>query len=751
MTLSVDHGTLTLDQTDGLTIIAGENGSSTMTFTGMPSDINAALNGLQYTPTSGYTGIANLQITTNDQAPTSAGGAKITSDTLGINVSLHPVGTESLVNTTTDGVQQTASASPHSVAADANGNYVVVWSSQSQDGSWNVFGQRFYSDGSANGGEFQINTQTGLNQVDAKVAMRDDGTFAVTWTEVDSTNASTSNVYLRSYDSNGVAIQDQELLVNESSTTDQKFSSVAINNSGIAVVWTGQNQAGTWDVYEKWFDVYGNVDRSEFQVNSTSSTAAMQTQTGMDPWGYIMAVWQTETNGQQDIFGRYMGYAANDPGFDTGEYLLTSSAAGNQYNPNLGFKTNQGNFIVSWTSDGSDGNPAGIYARQFDWWGNPTSSDFQVSSDTAGNQDHSAISVDKDTGDFVVTWTSDSGASTEIYSQYYNSNGNVDGPLTRVNTTTDGQQTNSSVTFLSPTDYVVAWSGNGTGDDAGVYSSICDMRLLRTSNLAPINTVPEAQTVDADSPLTFSLANQNQIQITDPNPYPTQQQVTLTVAHGTLTLLDTDGLSFTAGSNGTSTMTFQGMPDVINADLEGLRYLANVDFSGTDTLQVITNDMASIYIGGPKVDCDAVAINVLCRTPVASENLVNTTTDNVQQTAASPPIRSPPTSMETMSSSGRAGARMAAGTSSDNATIRTASPRETSSKSIRTPLRPAGRQGRHAKGRHLRRHLDGEQRRCCRHGRRLSANLWRQRHGLAETRVSCVNDTNGRRPVGPRP
>ena len=34
----------------------------------------------------------------------------------------------------------------------------------------------------------------------------------------------------------------------------------------------------------------------------------MQSQAAMDPWGYVMVVWQSETGGQQDILGRYSSF-----------------------------------------------------------------------------------------------------------------------------------------------------------------------------------------------------------------------------------------------------------------------------------------------------------------------------------------------------------------------------------------------------------------------------------------------------------
>ncbi|PJF20220.1 MAG: hypothetical protein CUN56_17265, partial [Phototrophicales bacterium] len=48
--LSVSNGILTLASTEGLTITAGEDNSNAVTFTGVLANVNAALEGLVYTP-----------------------------------------------------------------------------------------------------------------------------------------------------------------------------------------------------------------------------------------------------------------------------------------------------------------------------------------------------------------------------------------------------------------------------------------------------------------------------------------------------------------------------------------------------------------------------------------------------------------------------------------------------------------------------------------------------------------------------
>ena len=128
MTLAVEHGTISLGTAQGLTFMSGDGSDdATMTFQGTMADINAALEGLRYTPSNDFVGSDTLRITTNDLGNRGHGGPQITVNTVNINVAGGPV-----VNSTISGTQQTFPESPQSVAANANGNYVVVWSARTR-------------------------------------------------------------------------------------------------------------------------------------------------------------------------------------------------------------------------------------------------------------------------------------------------------------------------------------------------------------------------------------------------------------------------------------------------------------------------------------------------------------------------------------------------------------------------------------------------------------------------------------------
>jgi hypothetical protein len=84
--------------------------------------------------------------------------------------------------------------------------------------------------------------------------------------------------------------------------------------------------------------------------------------------------------------------------------------------------------------------------------------------------------------------------------------------------------------------------------------------------------------------------------------------------NGTLTLASNAGLTFLAGDgNADATMTFEGTLTAINNALNGLEYMPNPDFSGTETLIITVNDLGHNGPGGPQTTTATITINV---TPV---------------------------------------------------------------------------------------------------------------------------------------
>ncbi|MBI5759286.1 MAG: cadherin repeat domain-containing protein, partial [Planctomycetales bacterium] len=87
MTLTAINGRLTLPQPVWLVFSAGAGTNDhSMTFTGTAADINAALDGLQFSPDSNFNGLAAVTITVNDLGLSGTGGSQSVTETVLIDV-----------------------------------------------------------------------------------------------------------------------------------------------------------------------------------------------------------------------------------------------------------------------------------------------------------------------------------------------------------------------------------------------------------------------------------------------------------------------------------------------------------------------------------------------------------------------------------------------------------------------------------------------------------------------------------------
>ncbi len=120
---------------------------------------------------------------------------------------------------------------------------------------------------------------------------------------------------------------------------------------------------------------------------------------------------------------------------------------------------------------------------------------------------------------------------------------------------------------------------------------------MSTEEVQLANVVPGSQSTNEDTNIVFSSGNGNQISISDQDPVGSNQEVTLTVTNGTLTLSGTTGLTFVTGDGITdSTMTFRGTVSDINTALNGLIYTPTSNYSGSASLTMSTTDSTLVTL-----------------------------------------------------------------------------------------------------------------------------------------------------------
>jgi Ca2+-binding RTX toxin-like protein len=170
----------------------------------------------------------------------------------------NPDGTQSvpefLVNTTTLGAQNESS-----IAVLSDGRFVVTWTDASASGGdisgWAIRARIFNADGTQSVPEFLVNTTTTNSQYDSSIAILADGRFVVSWTDESATGGDTSQGAIRARIFNADGTQSvPEFLVNTTTTSDQRESSIAVLADGRFVVTWRDNSADDGDIRSQIFD-----------------------------------------------------------------------------------------------------------------------------------------------------------------------------------------------------------------------------------------------------------------------------------------------------------------------------------------------------------------------------------------------------------------------------------------------------------------------------------------------------------------
>jgi hypothetical protein len=131
-----------------------------------------------------------------------------------------------------------------SIATDADGDFVIGWYSNTQDGSsYGVFARRFSSAGASLASEFQVNSYTLGGQQVTSVDAGPSGGFVVAWSSP--RDGAGTGIMARRFSSDGAAVGD-EFQVNTFSAMNQKFPSVAVGAGAAFVIgWQSDGQDGS--------------------------------------------------------------------------------------------------------------------------------------------------------------------------------------------------------------------------------------------------------------------------------------------------------------------------------------------------------------------------------------------------------------------------------------------------------------------------------------------------------------------------
>lgn len=332
----------------------------------------------------------------------------------------HPNGTrmgaEMRVNETQTSGEQ---SSPAAAISNSSGRVALVWTSDDGTTGNNVRGRLYAADGVTVIKDFRANSGNDAigNQKDPSVAMRDDGQFVVVWAS-EGQDGSGYGVYGQRFGPDGLPL-GFEFPVNITTINSQDFPRVTMNSSGaFVVVWRSRTDAG-YNVMFRRFDANGNGEQFDSAANSSSTGEYNLASVGIDSDAKMVIAWSgvSDTSGVGVFARRYAQDGAPLSGEDAGggllnqEFRINSTFINDQGAPQVAVAAD-GSFIISWQSRDQDGDGLGIFAQRYSPGGTRIDSEFQINQTFYGNQSFElgsgAQRIAMDTlGNYVITWDSE--------------------------------------------------------------------------------------------------------------------------------------------------------------------------------------------------------------------------------------------------------------------------------------------------------------------------------------------------------
>lgn len=290
-----------------------------------------------------------------------------------------PAGDEIAVNVFTDDDQQLPA-----VTCRPDGSFLVAWESRGQDGDdFGIIAERFDASGARLGNETVVNTTTAGRQAHPAVCSDAEGNFVIAW-QSDGQDGDGLGIVAQRFAADGIR-RGGELMVNTFTARSQTHPAIACTDRGAFVIaWDSHLQDGDGEgVFAQAFGPDGERLGDERRVNTTTRGTQHWPAVARVPTGDVVIAWESYDDQDGDSAGIFAQRFAADGTPRWGELQLNAVTTHNQEKPSIA-ALDGGGFAVAWSSPDGDG--SGVFVRQFGPSGAPLGPEAQVNAYTHGDQ-----------------------------------------------------------------------------------------------------------------------------------------------------------------------------------------------------------------------------------------------------------------------------------------------------------------------------------------------------------------------------
>nr|NQU90362.1 hypothetical protein [Bacteroidota bacterium] len=177
------------------------------------------------------------------------------------------------------------------VSMDNSGNFVIVWADE-KSGDFDIWGQRYAADGTALGENFKINDDNGNELQYWPTSNCDkDGNFIVSW--VDQQSQDDYNIYAQRFSSDGTAMGNNVMVNTDVGISIKLRPDIMIDEVGNYIIaWEGHRN-GDWDIYAQRYSEDGTPQGDNFNLNeNTLESDQRNVSVSCDLEGNFVASWE---------------------------------------------------------------------------------------------------------------------------------------------------------------------------------------------------------------------------------------------------------------------------------------------------------------------------------------------------------------------------------------------------------------------------------------------------------------------------
>nr|NQU93344.1 hypothetical protein [Bacteroidota bacterium] len=322
----------------------------------------------------------------------------------------------------------TASQYGPQLAVDPNLNFVITWADK-RNGEWNIYAQRFSNNGTALGENFKVNEEPGNEeQAHPSIAIDSCGNFVIVWADEKSGDF---DIWGQRYASDGTALGENFKINDDTGTEFQYWPNCSCDKNGNFIVsWVDKRYYDDYEIYAQRFLADGLPIGNNFLVNDDAGYfMQLRPDICIEENGNFIIVWEDERNGEWDIYAqRYL-----DDGTTLGDNFKINDNTPDTDQRNASISCDlAGNFAVSWQDDRNENSD--VYAQRFLNNGNPIGDNFRVNESIANLYEYNADLAMDNAGNFMIAWDDQrNGFKGDIYAQSYLSDGTATGENTKVN------------------------------------------------------------------------------------------------------------------------------------------------------------------------------------------------------------------------------------------------------------------------------------------------------------------------------